>query len=187
MYQLLITSSGLTLTPGGAPQAFLAPAAREHATLIATTTKTLAIPVDGRGPNGFGDTRGKFSGRIYDAESCGGPIQTLDWRTAVMQAEGVATVQKHVRRFGPVQANQKMIAQLEQIARNELLPTDYDQRYYTHELHEYEGYCALQAPEGIEQSYEIWNDAHCATLEDYQLHEQTQPLYHPDLTDEDFE
>jgi hypothetical protein len=186
--QLIITSDGLTLAPGGPAQAFVAPAARDHE-LAATITKpkVLAVPVGGRGPNGFGDTRGKFSGRVYDAENCGGPIQTLDWRTAVIQAEGIATVQKHVERFGPVRANQKMIGRLEQISRNKLIPTDYDRRYYTHELREYERYQALQVPDGIDAGYEIWNDAHSATLEDYQLNEQSQPLYHPDITDEDFE
>jgi hypothetical protein len=186
--QLTITSDGLTLAPAGAPQVFVAPAGRDHEVQATTDRpKVLAVPVGGRGPNGFGDTRGKFSGRIYNAENCGGPIQTLDWRTAVIQKEGVATVQRHVGRFGLVRANQKMISRLDQISRSELTPTDYDRRYYTHELREYERYQALQVPDGVDPGYEIWNDAHSATLEDYQLNEQNQPLYHPDITDEDFE
>jgi hypothetical protein len=36
VYQLLITSTGLTLAPGGAPQAFVAPVARDYVATIPT-------------------------------------------------------------------------------------------------------------------------------------------------------
>jgi|GEM_PF-6577850 len=187
MCQLTITSKGLTLAAGGPAQVFVAPAAREYAAPVAAAVlKPLIAPIGGRGPAGFGDTRGQFSGRVYDAERCGGSIQKLDWRTVVIQAEGIAIIKKHIGRFGPVRANQKMVARLEQISGGELAPTEYDQRYYTHELREYERYRALHVSDGVDPGYEIWNDAHSATLEDYQINEHTHPLYHPDITEDDF-
>ncbi|RZK16152.1 MAG: pyocin [Hymenobacter sp.] len=80
-----------------------------------------------------------------------------------------------------------MITRLAQIAAGKLSSTDFDKRYYTHELREYERYRALGVPDGSDPGYEVWNDAHSATLEDYQLNERVQPLYHPDITEEDFE
>ena len=193
-YQCYLTLSdpdGWTLTAGGPASALVAPAARNHglpgALVAGVQAVSSTFPVGGRGPTGFGDTKGIHSGRLYDPGTCGGAILKLDWRTAQITQEGIATVKKHISRFAPVQANRKMVARLEQIASGKLPISDFDKRYYTHELREYERYKALQVPDGTDPGYEVWNDAHSATLEDYQINERLLPLYHPDITDEDFE
>jgi hypothetical protein len=122
---------------------------------------------------------------MYDAENCGGPIQQLSWETAGKEPAGVALVAVHVGRFPAVQANQKMLQRLDQIADGKLSATDYDKRYY--KQREYARYKALGVPDGTDPGYEVWNDAHTATLEDYQIDEWKLPLYHPDITEEDFE
>jgi len=83
-----------------------------------------------------------------------------------------------------------MLKRLDDIALGKLQPTDFDLRYYTHELQEYNRYKALgfenanhaQIPEWV------WDNAHTATLEDFQLHEiieynneSIRSLYHPDV------
>jgi hypothetical protein len=187
--QLVLSDpEGFTLQAGGPATEYIAPAIVAQEPPPATNVAASQRPSGGRGPTGFGDTRGEYSGRLYDAENCGGPIQKLDWRTARIGAAGIATVKKHVARFiPPTRANQKMITRLEQIAAGAMSSTDFDKRYYTHELREYERYRALGVPDGNDPGYEVWNDAHSATLEDYQLNERVQPLYHPDITEEDFE
>jgi hypothetical protein len=142
--------------------------------------------VGGRGPHGFGDTVGQYSGRPYNPDGAGGPIEQLSWQDAHIDQAGIAVIRKHVGRFGRVLANEKMLARLESIVVGSLLATDFDKRYYTHELREYERYRAVGVPDEANPSYEVWNDTHTATLEDYQVNEEAQPLYHPDVAEEDF-
>lgn len=142
--------------------------------------------VGGRGPRGFGDTIGQYSGRPYDPETAGGPILSLQWQTARIEPAGIAAIRMHVGRFGRILANEKMLARLDKIAARKLDATDFDKRYYTHELRENKRYQALGVPDGVNPSYEVWNDTHTATLEDYQVNEEAQPLYHPEVAEGDF-
>ena len=73
-----------------------------------------------------------------------------------------------------------MLERLEAIERGELEITDYDKRFYTHEIREYERYKNLGIEDGVDPGYDVWNDVHTATLEDYKINEIEQPLYHPD-------
>ncbi len=74
-----------------------------------------------------------------------------------------------------------MISRLKKIANKELLPEKYDLNYYTHECHEYQRYCNLGwetgEPNGLD-GYELWNNAHTATLEDFKIKDTD--LFHPD-------
>lgn len=74
-----------------------------------------------------------------------------------------------------------MISRLKKIANKELLPEKYDLNYYTHECREYQHYCNLGwetgEPNGLD-GYELWNNAHTATLEDFKIKDTD--LFHPD-------
>jgi hypothetical protein len=141
----------------------------------------------GYGPNAAlrpGSIRGQYSNRDYVPENIGLPIQKLDWREAKFTTEGVAEARLHVARFGPSARNETMLDRLDRIVDGTLQPTDYDRRFYTHELRELERYRALGHADSSNPSYEVWEDLHAATLEDYQLHEHLEngspSLYHPE-------
>jgi hypothetical protein len=133
---------------------------------------------------------GKYSGRLFNPENAGGPILRLSWRNVRVTEEGISIVRKHVARFGDIVANNKMLERLENILAGKIKATDYDRRYYTHEMREYERYVAAGVEDGADTSYELWNDLHTATLEDYQIQELDKfgkmKLYHPDVKIEDF-
>lgn len=75
--QLVITSEGLTLLPGGALLPFVPATARDYAYVLPGADLATRPYTGGRGPNGLGDTVGTFSNRPYDPASCGGPIADL--------------------------------------------------------------------------------------------------------------
>ena len=143
----------------------------------------------------FGDqglkSRGSFSGRPFDPDNAGGPILNLNYRNAHIDSEGIGEVELHTSRFGDNRANQIMIERLRKISEGEMPPTDYDLRFYTHERRELERYRKLGIKDGIEPedpdvAYEIWNNAHTATLEDFRISDANKDagvrynLYHPD-------
>ncbi|WP_409281743.1 S-type pyocin domain-containing protein [Pseudomonas defluvii] len=121
-------------------------------------------------------TKGRHSGRIYNPLKAGGPILELDWRSASITADGIAQVKLHTSRFSSSDANKIMIDRLERVLRGELEFTDVDKRFYTHEIRELERYRALGVMDGVEDK-RVWNDAHTATLEDYGIDEEVDPLY----------
>ncbi|MBH1928217.1 S-type pyocin domain-containing protein [Serratia rubidaea] len=121
----------------------------------------------------YGETnaKGKYSGRDYNTDKAGGPIQNLDWRTASIDRAGVDKVKLHTGRFADSDANKVMIERLEKIITGELQITDTDKRFYTHEIRELERYRNLGIKDGELPTNpgELWNNTHTATLEDYQL------------------
>lgn len=96
--------------------------------------------------------------------------------------EGIDTVERHITRFGQDDANDFMVGRLRSIANGDLEATQYDLNYYTHELREFERYTNLGwsvgEPADRGEAYQLWNNAHTATLEDYGLKDSQ--LYHPD-------
>ncbi|NJO03642.1 MAG: S-type pyocin domain-containing protein [Bacteroidia bacterium] len=126
-----------------------------------------------------GLVKGKFSGRSFDPSKAGGPIQRLDWKSVKIEQRGIEIVKKHLSRFGKSSQNEKAVKRLEDILTGKTNITDYDKRFYTHELREYERYQALGIPDNVNDS-KTWENAHSATLEDYQIHETKTPVYHPD-------
>jgi len=93
-------------------------------------------------------------------------------------------VGRHIVRFGSDEANQVMVNRLRDIARGEIEPTQYDLNYYSHELREFVRYRRQGFPTGAGDDYELWNNAHTATLQDYGLREldanRNRNLFHPD-------
>ncbi|WP_277972830.1 S-type pyocin domain-containing protein [Pantoea agglomerans] len=134
--------------------------------------------------NPYGETnaRGKYSGREYNKDKAGGPIQELDWRTASIYREGVDKVKLHTGRFGEEAGNKIMLNRLENILKGELQTTDTDKRFYTHENRELERYRALGIPddEHPDDGGSTWNNTHTATLEDFKLSSDRSLLYTPE-------
>ncbi|EMY0612784.1 S-type pyocin domain-containing protein [Serratia marcescens] len=136
-------------------------------------------------PYGETNARGKYSGREYNTNKAGGPIQNLDWKGASIDSAGVDKVKLHTGRFTESDANKVMIGRLEKILKGELPPTDTDRRFYTHEIRELERYrnlgirdCSVPDNQG-----EVWNNTHTATLEDYQLGNSEALLYTQEALD----
>ncbi|MEJ4047224.1 S-type pyocin domain-containing protein [Erwinia sp. SLM-02] len=132
----------------------------------------------------YGETNavGKYSGREYNTNKIGFPIEYLNWRGAIINRAGVDLVKLHTGRFGNSFSNIAMIERLEKILNGKLNATDTDKRFYTHEIRELERYRALSVPDGElpENEDEVWNNAHTATLEDYQLSSDINLLYTPE-------
>ena len=73
------------------------------------------------------------------------------------------------------------------IAAGTIVAEPVDIRFYTHELREYIRYKKIGYPTGQpgdpDVAYEVWNNAHTATLEDYRLKEGPGVLFHPSVED----
>lgn len=130
--------------------------------------------------------KGAISGRQFNPLKAGGRILKLSYQTVKVTQKGIDIVEFHVRRFNPVgDAELKMVERLRQIAAGILSPEPVDLRFYTHELREYLRYKKLGYPRGQpanpDDAYELWNNAHTATLEDYSLKEGFGVLFHPSV------
>jgi len=121
---------------------------------------------------------------MYNPDKAGGPTQNLDWTTASVTQEGIDLVKLHTGRFDPSDGNKVMIDRLEKILHGEILITDTDKRFYTHEIRELERYRALGLKDG-EQDKRVWNDAHAATLEDYKIKDAFDLFYTPEAIEAD--
>ena len=146
-------------------------------------------PKGGKGPKGAGTIIGKYSKRAFDPEKAGGVILELVWKDAKITREGIEIIKKHISRFEFDEWNDRMIVRMEKILKRELKITDFDKRFFTHEIREFERYKAL-GYENTKHSIipEIWNHTHSATLEDYKLYElikyegkTIRSLYHPEV------
>jgi len=136
-------------------------------------------------PYGEVTDEGKYSGRPYNPDKAGGPIQNLDWRGAVIDQAGINKVKLHTGRFDPSDANKIMIERLEKILKGEMQATDTDKRFYTHEIRELERYRVLglkdgTVPDSLQEARETWNNTHTATLEDFKLKSEESLFYTPD-------
>ncbi|QBF27375.1 S-type Pyocin [Pseudomonas tructae] len=133
------------------------------------------------------NTKGKYSGRLYDPANAGGPTLSLDWTRAQITQGGIELVKLHTGRFGASDANTTMVKRLERILRGELKTTPIDQRFYTHEIRELERYRALGIADGAtpEDKDTVWNNAHTATLEDFKLKDAFDLFYTPEAIEAD--
>lgn len=144
----------------------------------ATMGLGLAGEFSAEGPMG---ARGPASGRPFAPENAGGPIRSLSTEGVKVTPKGIDVVEQHLSRFGADEANQAMVARLRGIAGGEIEPTPSDMNFYTHELREFVRYRRLGFSTG-DPGYEVWNNAHTATLEDYMIREGPGVLYHPSVT-----
>lgn len=132
-------------------------------------------PLGGRGPGGDGDTVGNYSGRPFNPDESGGPIQDppLNPQDATITEDGIQQIEQHLSRFGDDPANNAMISRLRQIVNGEIEPSPYDYNFYTHELDEFGRYTNLGYETGVPSDMDaadaLWNNTHTAALEDYGL------------------
>ncbi|MCZ7834227.1 hypothetical protein [Atlantibacter hermannii] len=128
--------------------------------------------------------RGASSGRTFNPDLAGGPIENLTTDGVSITHDGIAIVEKHVSRFDPDPGNEFMVARLKKIANGEFPPEQVDLNYYAHECREYQRYCnsgwETGRPSDNMEAYDLWNNTHTATLEDYKLSGAVEDLYHPD-------
>jgi hypothetical protein len=130
--------------------------------------------------------KGAKSGRPFNPSKAGGKILNLSYQNVKITDKGVALVEAHVRRFNPVgEAELRMVERLRRITTQTLVAEPVDLRFYTHELREYLRYKKLGYPTGqpadADEAYELCNNAHTATLEDYKLKEGFGVLFHPSV------
>ncbi|MEG4580575.1 hypothetical protein QUA71_13310 [Microcoleus sp. MON1_C5] len=130
--------------------------------------------------------KGAISGRPFNPSKAGGKILKLSNQNVKITEKGVGLVEAHVRRFNPVgETELRMVERLRGITTQTLVAEPVDLRFYTHELREYLRYKKLGYPTGQpadpDQAYELWNNAHTATLEDYKLKEGFGVLFHPSV------
>src|SRR5437868_315633 len=127
------------------------------------------------GPGG----QGAVSGRPFDPQAAGGPIRELNYEGVRISPRGVGAVEQHLSRFtqsGFLGASeQAMLDRIREISAETREPSEYDLRFYTHELREFVRYRALGfetgQPTDADEAYNLWNNAHTATLEDYRINE----------------
>ncbi len=132
-------------------------------------------------------TKGTYSGRAFNPDKAGGPIERLDWRDATITAEGLELVKLHTNRFDASDGNKIMIDRLEKILHGKVASTDRDKRFYTHEVRELERYRRLGIADDVnpDDDSETWNNTHTATLEDYGLSSDIELLYTPEALEAD--
>ena len=136
----------------------------------------------------FGAHKGIASGSAFFPEEIGLPISPRQLSTDGVRVtnRGVTKVEEHLRRFSPDPQNEAQLQRLRDIAAGKLEPTQADLNNYTHELREslrYQrlGYSAGQQPTAQDAAYQLWNNLHTATLEDYGFKEGPGVLYHPSV------
>jgi hypothetical protein len=124
------------------------------------------------------------TGRDFDPTQAGGSIRQLSTKRIRLTERGIDSVERHIGRFGSDDANQVMVDRLRRITRGEIEPTQYDMNFYAHELREYIRYRRRGFRTGGGNDYELWNNAHSATLVEYGLTELDgngcRNLFHPD-------
>lgn len=122
--------------------------------------------------------------REFDPTQAGGPIRQLSMGRIRVTDRGIDAVERHIGRFGNDEANQVMVDRLRGIAGGEIESTQPDLNFYSHELRESVRYRRRGFPTGAGDDYELWNNAHTATLADYGLEEldadKNRNLFHPE-------
>jgi hypothetical protein len=130
--------------------------------------------------------KGSSSGRPFNPLQAGGKILKLNYTKVKVTSKDIDIVEAHINRFSPFEEDErKMVQRLKKILTGQIQAEPVDLRFYTHEIREYLRYKKLGYPTGQpddpDQAYELWNNAHTATLEDYGLREGLGVLFHLDL------
>jgi hypothetical protein len=105
-------------------------------TTVARDGTEVGVPKGGRAV-------GTASGRPFDPDFAGGPIEKLSTDGVQISHGGIDRVEQHIDRFAPDSANEAMVNRLRSIANGDMAPTQYDLNYYTHELREFQRYTNL--------------------------------------------
>lgn len=122
---------------------------------------------------------GQFSLRPYNPTKIGIPIRRLSSRRIGVAHHAIDVIEKHLQRFlYPLAMPERvMLNRLRKIADGKFSASAQDLNFYAHELREFARYKWLGFATGKGDDYELWNDLHTATLEDYGLRENLDDLY----------
>lgn len=127
---------------------------------------------------------GKYSGRPFDRAEIGIPIRRLSSKNIRVKHHAIDVIEKHLHRFTPdLELPERiMLERLRRIADGNLSAAKQDLNFYAHELREFARYRKLGFADGRGADFELWNNLHTATLEDYGLREKDDKggysLYH---------
>lgn len=128
--------------------------------------------------------KGEVSGRHFDPDDAGGSIVKKSWSNPNINNSGVDDISTHLSRFDPgpemTANNNFMLDRLNQIKNGQLQPTDFDKRFYTHELEELARYQNKGIPNGTNDP-DFYYNAHTASLESYSVNEVVEKLYPPNV------
>jgi hypothetical protein len=121
----------------------------------------------------FGKKQGLSSKRPFNPDQAGLPVspKQLFSDKIVITDKGLEMVKNHMYSFGSSKQNQLQMQRFEDILSDKIKPTKRDLDTYAHELRESLRYKRIKYRNGDDpnQDYQIWNDNHTATLEDYGL------------------
>ena len=124
---------------------------------------------------------GKHSRRPFDPTTLVPPIRVLTTHRVRLTATALDVIERHIERFEEPIRERAMLDRLERCVMGNAVPLPVDLRFYTHELRESVRYRLAGYPTGQpldpEAQYELWNNMHTATLEDYRLREGPGVLY----------
>jgi hypothetical protein len=142
----------------------------------------LPVPAGGRSfpdldPNdrrySFGKKQGVSSKRPFNPDEAGLPVSPRQLFSDKMKITevGLDKVKEHMNSFDPSKQNELQIQRFDGILSGEIKPTKRDLDTYAHELRESLRYKRIGYRNGDNPNldYQIWNDNHTATLEDYGL------------------
>ena len=137
----------------------------------------------------YGGTHlGRASERPFRYDKISLPLEQKSLEGLEVTAEGIERIRAHLGHLDPYIGNDRMLDRLDRILAGELPFTEYDARFYSHELRESERFEAAGWPDGRptddDEFDRLWNDEHTATLEEFGFHEHEQRLYHPEVDDD---
>ncbi|MDV7391148.1 hypothetical protein RZS08_07340, partial [Arthrospira platensis SPKY1] len=126
--------------------------------------------------------KGDVSKRHFDPDDAGGPIVKKSWANPSFNQGGIDDITIHLSRFNDgaeISANNAyMINRLNQIKNGQIQPTDFDKRFYTHELEEFNRFQNKGIPNGVNDE-NFYQNAHTASLESYSVNEAVEKIYPP--------
>ena len=126
--------------------------------------------------------RGKSSDRWFDPDDAGGSIVKKSWANPSFNQSGIDDISTHLSRFddgAEISANNAyMIDRLNQIKNGQIQPTDFDKRFYTHELEEFNRFQNKGIANGVNDE-DFYQNAHTASLESYSINEAVEKIYPP--------
>ena len=126
--------------------------------------------------------KGASSTRWFDPDDAGGLIVKKSWANPSFNQPGIDDVSTHLSRFddgAEISANNAyMINRLNHIKNGQIQPTDFDKRFYTHELEEFNRFQNKGIPNGVNDE-NFYQNAHTASLESYSINEAVEKIYPP--------
>lgn len=121
--------------------------------------------------------------RHFDQYDAGVLIVGLNWSNPTKVLSRIDNVTTHLAQYTEPEAianKSFMLNRLNQIKNGQLQPTDFDKRFYTHELDEFARFQNKGIPNGtLDEAF--YQNAHTASSESYSINETVLKIYPPDV------